>query len=1055
MLTPQQALRQYFGFDHFREGQEETVQRVLNGRHTLLVMPTGSGKSLAYQLPAMLQPGLTLVISPLIALMKDQVDSLVEAGVPATYINSSLPNTEVHRRTRAVLEGHVKLLYIAPERLRSRPFTRALAQTKISLLAVDEAHCISQWGHDFRPDYLQIGPTWQAMGQPTLLATTATATPAVQKDIVKILGIANVETTVTGFNRPNLTFRVMYAPDERTKLQTLHAHLKKIETGSAIVYAATRRNTDETAGYINNALKVPARAYHAGLDRHIRHQVQNDFMADRIKIVVATNAFGMGVDKADVRAVIHYNMPANVEAYYQEAGRAGRDGQPAECVLFFTPDDQRLQEWMINSDTPALDDLHQIYTRLDQAATENEVHFSVSELAQITGLHPVKVRVTLSELEQANAIFHLSSQSGYSHWKIMPLADDNALKQRINAVEQRAQIRYKLLDTMLNYVHLTTCRRQFLLSYFGDASPPRSQNCCDNHAADAPEDLPKAVTPQDWFPLIVLETARTFQEQDRPLGRHRLAQLLTGSQSEKMEKFGYTRHKFYGKLNTLTQAQLIALIDNLIQARYLRISGGKLPVLGLTPAGAKVLEARAALPVSIPGLADIQDAPAPRPSQTPKIPTTQITLGFFQDGLTPTQIAEKRHLAEQTIYNHLAKLIAAGEIDLSEIVPPEIEAQVLGAVETVGTAAQLTPLKAALPEDISFDQIKCVLAAHPELPRENPAIDDDQPSESSATEVSVDAAPDAIILDAAAKLGGTLGRTGLALFLNGSQAEWLETFANHSYYGRLSHFSQKAILNIIDALLTDGKLATTGGRRPKVTLPNQPPHPSRPQTAVEVEPHAETGNLESKKDDPPAIPAQTDDAQLAASPAPDLLETLRAWRTEQAKAQDIPAYVVFANKVLEAIAVQQPTTLDALANISGVGPVKLEQYGQAVIDIVIGRAESSTKPSSAGPCTLPEEAAGQPKTENPKPETPNETTESQNPLEAIVSVVSDLDGLLTIEGLAQLLTAGPDEVVSFSDHSLFGVYYTQLTAGEIMIHIQAALQNGRLALTPHQRLTLP
>jgi ATP-dependent DNA helicase RecQ len=361
MLTPHQALKQYFGFDQFREGQEAAVQHVLKGQHTLLVMPTGSGKSLTYQLPALLLPGLTLVISPLIALMKDQVESLTEAGLPATYINSSLPPQEANQRTRAVLEGHVKLLYIAPERLRSREFTRALAKTKVGLLAVDEAHCISQWGHDFRPDYLQIGPIWQAMGQPTLLATTATATPTVQQDIVKLLGLPNSQTIVTGFNRPNLTFRVKFTPDARTKLQTLPALLSKSE-GSTIIYTATRRNADEVADFIRSAVDIPAQSYHAGLDRYLRDQVQTDFMADRLKVVVATNAFGMGVDKPDVRAVIHYNLPATVEAYYQEAGRAGRDGLPAECLLLFAPDDQGLQEWLINSDTPAYEDLYQLFT---------------------------------------------------------------------------------------------------------------------------------------------------------------------------------------------------------------------------------------------------------------------------------------------------------------------------------------------------------------------------------------------------------------------------------------------------------------------------------------------------------------------------------------------------------------------------------------------------------------------------------------------------------------------------------------------------------------------
>jgi ATP-dependent DNA helicase RecQ len=570
MLTPQQALQQYFGYDCFREGQAEAVQRVLDGQHTLLVMPTGAGKSLAYQLPAMLLPGLTLVISPLISLMKDQVDSLLEARIAATYINSSLPNDEVYRRMRAMREGHVKLLYIAPERLRSRQFTRALANTKISLLAVDEAHCISQWGHDFRPDYLQIGPIWQAMGNPTLLSTTATATPTVQKDIVKLLGLKNAQTIVTGFNRPNLTFRVKSTPDTRTKLQILQSMLSQID-GSAIVYAATRRNTEEVADFIRDGVGLPAQAYHAGLDRNIRHQVQTDFMADRLKIVVATNAFGMGIDKSDVRAVIHYNMPATVEAYYQEAGRAGRDDLPAECVLLFAPDDQGLQEWFITSDTPAYEDLHQVYALLSRAANEGEVFFAAHELAEITGLHPVKIRVILKELELAGTIFHLGDEGSYGRWKVLPPANE-ALEERARAIEQRAQIRFGLLGKMLDYAYLSTCRRKFLLDYFGDVTPPRSPRCCDNHTTESIEDLPKAVTPQEWFPLIVLETVRSLQQ--RPVGRKRLAQLLNGSRAKGMQEFGYDRHKFYGKLSGLSQPQITTLINALISARYLRLSGG-------------------------------------------------------------------------------------------------------------------------------------------------------------------------------------------------------------------------------------------------------------------------------------------------------------------------------------------------------------------------------------------------------------------------------------------------------------------------------------------------
>ncbi|MBE7556859.1 MAG: RecQ family ATP-dependent DNA helicase [Anaerolineales bacterium] len=1060
MLTPHQALQQYFGFDQFREGQEAAVQRILNGLHTLLVMPTGSGKSLTYQLPALLLPGLTLVISPLIALMKDQVESLTEAGLPATYINSSLPPQEANQRTRAVLEGHVKLLYIAPERLRSRDFTRALARVKVSLLAVDEAHCISQWGHDFRPDYLQIGPIWQAMGQPTLLATTATATPAVQKDIVKLLGLANPQTIVTGFNRPNLTFRVKFTPDARTKLQTLPALLSKSE-GSIIIYTATRRNADEVADFIRSAVGSPARAYHAGLDRYQRDQVQNDFMADRLKVVVATNAFGMGVDKADVRAVIHYNLPATVEAYYQEAGRAGRDGLPAECLLLFAPDDQGLQEWLINSDTPAYEDLHQIYGLLSHAANDGEVYAAPHELAESTGLHPVKIRVTLSELELAGAIFHLGDQGGYGRWKVLPLAG-RALEERAEAIEKRAKIRRQLLDRIVHYAQLTTCRREFLLAYFGDATPPQSPRCCDNHAAERIEDLPKAVTAQEWFPLIVLETVRSLQQ--RPVGRSRLAQLLNGSRSQDMQQFGYDRHKFYGKLGGLSQRQLVELIDAMIEARYLRLSGGDLPVLTLTPLGLQALEARAVLPIRLASLASEADSVDRWRAKSERSDTVIQTYELFKRGLTPAQIAAERTLTEMTIYSHLARLIADGKIELHRLVPPEIEMQVLQAVQTVGSAALLSPLKAILPAEITFDQIKCVLAAHSELPKEKLNLTTVEKVEQPTISPTSTPSPDAIILEAVTKLGGTLGRTGLAQFLTGSKASWLETFAHHAAYGQLASLSQRAVLDIIDALISDGRLVTTGGNRPKVVLAGQGEVEAEAKKEGEVD--EAIGNIKTGVPEEVIVPATT-----SAEPDETLLEALRTWRTQQAKSQGVPPYIVFSNKILEEIAARRPATLAELGDISGVGPAKLEQYGPAVIALISktfgGESQSlvrerpeavegeegftsSNPPQDFGKNLISEQTMRN----TGISEIQNRKSKIVNPLEAILAVVSDLDGLLSPAGLASLLVAAPGEIVPFSDHELCGLFHGNLSFEAVETHIQEAIQARQLALTRQQRLIL-
>ena len=958
-LTPQQALQQYFGLDQFREGQAETIQRVLNGQHTLLVMPTGSGKSLAYQLPAMLLPGLTLIISPLIALMKDQVDSLVESGLPATYINSSLPADEANRRLKAVREGYVKLLYIAPERLRSRQFTRALAQVKVSLLAVDEAHCISQWGHDFRPDYLQIGPIWQAMAQPTLLATTATATPNVQKDIVKLLDLPQAQTIVTGFNRPNLTFRVKPAPDDRLKRQYLQDILGPLD-GSAIVYAATRRNAEEVADFIRSALQRPAQAYHGGLDRDLRHRVQTDFMADRIKVVVATNAFGMGIDKADVRAVVHYNLPATVEAYYQEAGRAGRDAQPAECVLLFSPDDQGLQEWLIRADTPAYADLQQVYALLSQAANNDEVYFTGYELAEISGLPAIKLRVTLSELELAGAILHLGDEAGHSHWKILPPTDD-ALQERAKAVERRARIRLDLLGRMLDYAYLTTCRRQFLLDYFGDTTPPQSPRCCDNHTAASVDSLPRAVTPQEWLPLIVLDTVRSLSR--RPVGRKRLVQLLSGSQAKGVQGLGFDRHRFYGKFQTLNQSQITGLIDALIAARYLRQSGGNLPVLTLTPLGVDALKARAALPITVPGL-NMQTS-APQPGRHERGATVRVTLDLFRQDLTPAQIAAKRDLTVDTVYVHLARLIQEGQLELRQVVSTDLEAQIAQAIATAETTAALSPIKALLPDDISYGQIRCVLAAYTRQSDE-----EDEENEEAAS-------------PAAAKTPA--------------------------------------------------------------------------QTPVQAD------------------ASQKPVASPLALPDPTILEALRQWRTEQSRQRKVSAFVIFSNRVLEAIASCRPVTLEDLAAIPGIGPAKLAQYGEVVLKIVQGQSANSDEEQSANSkletenemlVSAEDEGTKELETENypvsstkRQPEsvnrksTPVERTAS-TPLDAILTIVTDLDGLLTPAGLAELLTAAPGAIVSFSDHDLCGAFHGVLTTDELAAHIEQAVKSGRMELSPHGRLTL-
>lgn len=719
------TLRQHFGFDSFRPGQEAAIRRVLAGQHTLLVMPTGAGKSLAYQLPALLLPGLTLVISPLIALMKDQVDGLLEAGLPATYINSSLPAGEQTRRLRAMREGHVKLVYIAPERLRSSRFVRALANISVSLLAVDEAHCVSQWGHDFRPDYLQIRPVWEGLGRPILLGTTATATPQVQSDILRLLGPADSARIVTGFNRPNLTFEVRYAADDNAKLRALRQILQSIlgeadlpldgaaqgsEEQRVLIYVATRRAAEEVAAFVRDVTGLRAEAYHAGLDPDVRHHVQNAFMSDRLPVVVATNAFGMGVDKPDIRAVIHYHIPATVEAYYQEAGRAGRDGLPACCVLLFSPDDRGLQAWFIDSDTPGLDDLRTIYGLIGRMAQDGEALISRDELADATGLHPVKVRVTLSELEQAGTLLHLGDEAGFLRWRVLSAAK-GALEACAQAISARAGHRHQLLSQMIAYAESSRCRRRYLLDYFGDDSPltgyEGSAGCCDNcRISVTAADLPQAKSAEDWIPLVVLETARTLP---RPVGRGRLGQILKGSRAREVLRMGYDRHKFHGKLAYLKQERITAIIDALIETRYLALTGDRLPVLTLSSTGLAALKARAAIPLPVRVTASIKGVA--QQAQGGAAPSTTVieTLALYRQGLTPAQIAEARGRSINTIYGHLAQLIAEEEVELDRVVAADVIARVRAVLEEIGTE-RLAPIKERLPDTISYGEIKCVIA---------------------------------------------------------------------------------------------------------------------------------------------------------------------------------------------------------------------------------------------------------------------------------------------------------------------------------------------------------
>ena len=350
-----QTLKQYFGYDSLRTGQEELINGILAGHDVLGIMPTGAGKSLCYQLPALMLKGITLVISPLISLMSDQVKALNQAGVHAAYINSSLTENQVRMALSYASQGRYKIIYVAPERLNTPRFLDFACNADISMLTVDEAHCISQWGQDFRPSYLEIaGFLTRLPRRPIVSAFTATATERVKNDIVASLGLNNPVTMVTGFDRPNLFFRVVTRKGGSQKDNSIINYVKKHEDESGIIYCATKKNVDKLYTLLNEQ-GISAGRYHAGLSNDERKQNQENFTYDRIRVMVATNAFGMGIDKSNVRYVLHYNMPQSLEYYYQEAGRAGRDGEEAECVLFFSKQDIMINKFLLQNKASAGD----------------------------------------------------------------------------------------------------------------------------------------------------------------------------------------------------------------------------------------------------------------------------------------------------------------------------------------------------------------------------------------------------------------------------------------------------------------------------------------------------------------------------------------------------------------------------------------------------------------------------------------------------------------------------------------------------------------------------
>lgn len=723
-LEPESLLSR-FRLEGFRPGQLDVIATVLSGEDCLCVMPTGGGKSLCYQLPALALGGTTLVVSPLIALMKDQVDQLESLGIRATLINSTLSPAEQYARLDAMRDGAYELVYVVPERFRSNRFLEALKSVDLKRLAIDEAHCISEWGHDFRHDYARLGQFRQKIGNPPTIALTATATADVRADIIAQLQLKEPRVYITGFSRPNLHYAVTNPGSDRRKDDELVEFLAATP-GSGIVYASTRKRCEEVGDMINARAKRKACVYHAGMTNEDRHKAQDEFMLGKSEIVVATTAFGMGIDKRDVRFVVHYNLPGTIEGYYQEAGRAGRDGQPSHCLMLFSQGDRRIQEFFIESSYPAREVVERVCDFL-RSQPVDPIEMTQQELKEELGLQMSAEGVGTCEqlLEKAGVVERLEPRENmaivrlnsdlpalvdllpkaaktqrrvlqalerivgprrfetvyFNHRDLLAELEleatqwNRAMREVLalkvvdyvppfrgraihvldrdtpfdqldidwQKLDQRKQAEYDKLQRVIDFAQGNRCREQYILEYFGQSGELVPCGRCDNcHKRSGRSRVTATATVTDTAPqqldaAVRMALSGVARSRAR-FGKVLVAQMLCGSKSAKLVKFGLQRLSTYGLFEHFKQDDVVELLNALIAIGYLEQVDmqSDRPKLQLTDAGTDVMTGRAAIvPLRLDAelihrfrklrMPEQPHDPPPKPAPAPVVAPREVT----------------------------------------------------------------------------------------------------------------------------------------------------------------------------------------------------------------------------------------------------------------------------------------------------------------------------------------------------------------------------------------------------------------------------------------------